>query len=195
MINKSNLWIAIKYFGVAMLSQLFSTIILEVVGNRWITLVPIYIVDIMVFVFFVRKISLLKESYQINILDIIFGVLSIGAMMYVFSVLLGGSGDSVLWQSKIYFYAFLPTAIIVGPIYEEVIFRHYIIRGFKLEWVGVIISSILFSILHTSNDIISYLVYFIEALILYGVYKSSKRIVNPILVHGIMNSLVIVCNI
>ena len=105
MINKSNLWIAIKYFGVAMLSQLFSTIILEVVGNRWITLVPIYIVDIMVFVFFVRKISLLKESYQINILDIIFGVLSIGAMMYVFSVLLGGSGNSVLWQSKIYFYA------------------------------------------------------------------------------------------
>lgn len=195
MINKSNLWIAIKYFGVAMLSQLFSTIILEVVGNSWITLVPIYIVDIMVFVFFVRRISLLKEPYQINILDIVFGVLSISVVMYIFSVLLGGSGNSVLWQSKIYFYAFLPTAIIVGPIYEEVIFRHYIIRGFKLEWIGVIVSSSLFSILHTSNDIISYLVYFIEALILYWVYKSSKNIVNSILVHGTMNLLVILCNI
>lgn len=82
---------------------LFSTIILEIVGNSWITLVPIYIVDTLVFVFFVRRLSLLKESYQVNILDIVFGILSIRAMMYIFSVLLSGSGISVLWQSKIYF--------------------------------------------------------------------------------------------
>ncbi|WP_428833551.1 hypothetical protein [Leuconostoc lactis] len=39
-------------------------------------------------------------------------------------------------------------------------FRHYTSRVFKLEWIGVIVSAILFSILHISNnDITSYLVY------------------------------------
>lgn len=192
---KNNFWIATKYFGLAMLSQLFSTLLIEIIGNSWVLLIPIYAVDVMLFVFFIRRIRLLNGSYQINVVDIGLGLLSLSATMYIFSILFAASGNSLLWQSKIYFYAFLPTAIIVGPIYEEVVFRHYIIRGFKLEWIGVMVSSILFSALHTSNDVISYFVYFIEAIILFWVYKKSKSIVNSILVHGIMNLLVVICNV
>lgn len=78
--------------------------------------------------------------------------------------------------------------VIFAPITEEIIFRSIIqdkIFGNKI--VGVLISAVLFALVHASDTLIGYLPYFLMGLIFSLSYYFTERIETPIFVHMLNN--------
>ena len=82
---------------------------------------------------------------------------------------------------------------IMGPIFEEFLFRYDLIRRLSLfnkkRWLVIFISSIIFSLCHTGITSIIYA--FIVGIINSYIYMRDKDIIKPIIVHMAMNTFVI----
>lgn len=80
---------------------------------------------------------------------------------------------------------------IIGPIYEEIIFRglmiHYICQRYST--MGLLISSLVFASLHLSTDIWQWSIYFIMGLYLGIVYLRTRNLYLVMGIH-ILNNLV-----
>lgn len=192
---RKNILLALKYFAIAMIPQGLSAILFSIDKESFLTLFPIYFLNCMLVAYYINIINGLKEEKVINWKIIALGAISVLCVMSILSLITRESGNSVLWDSKYLFYAFLPTALITGPIYEELIFRHFLINSFRRKFLGAVVSAALFAILHSSNDFTSYIFYFFEAIILTIVYKKTNNIINNIFVHSVVNLLVILANI
>ncbi|MFD1900497.1 CPBP family intramembrane glutamic endopeptidase [Enterococcus termitis] len=78
-----------------------------------------------------------------------------------------------------------------APIMEEIVFRGGII-GFWLEQfpiVGIIVSSVVFGLIHGPTNVISFLIYGLMGLILSVVYYKTKRLELSISIHFLNNIL------
>ncbi|MBG3296959.1 CPBP family intramembrane metalloprotease [Staphylococcus aureus] len=82
---------------------------------------------------------------------------------------------------------------IIPPIAEEIICRGLIIRVLFRNhlFLGLIVSSIFFALIHESDTLIGYLPYFYSGLIFGYTYLKTKRLEVPILIHFINNLLAI----
>ncbi|HCU7699547.1 TPA: CPBP family intramembrane metalloprotease [Staphylococcus aureus] len=82
---------------------------------------------------------------------------------------------------------------IIPPITEEIICRGLIIRVLFINhlFLGLIVSSIFFALIHESDTLIGYLPYFYSGLIFGYTYLKTKRLEVPILIHFINNLLAI----
>ncbi|HHC9481162.1 TPA: lysostaphin resistance A-like protein [Staphylococcus aureus] len=82
---------------------------------------------------------------------------------------------------------------IIPPITEEIICRGLIIRVLFRNhlFLGLIVSSIFFALIHESDTLIGYLPYFYSGLIFGYTYLKTKRLEVPILIHFINNLLAI----
>lgn len=82
---------------------------------------------------------------------------------------------------------------IIPPITEEIICRGLIIRVLFRNhlFLGLIVSSIFFALIHESDILIGYLPYFYSGLIFGYTYLKTKRLEVPILIHFINNLLAI----
>ncbi|HCY6405554.1 TPA: CPBP family intramembrane metalloprotease [Staphylococcus aureus] len=82
---------------------------------------------------------------------------------------------------------------IIPPITEEIICRGLIIRVLFRNhlFLGLIVSSIFFALIHESDTLIGYLPYFYLGLIFGYTYLKTKRLEVPILIHFINNLLAI----
>lgn len=82
---------------------------------------------------------------------------------------------------------------IIGPIFEEFLFRYDLISRLSLfnkkKWVIILISSIIFALSHTGITTIIYA--FIVGIINSYIYMRDKDIIKPIVVHMAMNTFVI----
>lgn len=82
---------------------------------------------------------------------------------------------------------------IMGPIFEEFLFRYDLIRRLSLfnkkRWLIIFISSIIFSLCHSGITSIIYA--FIVGIINSYIYMKDKDIIKPIIVHVSMNTFVI----
>lgn len=74
---------------------------------------------------------------------------------------------------------------IVGPIFEEFLFRYDLIRRLEKfntnKWIIIILSSIIFSLFHTGITTIIYAM--IVGLINSYIYTKDKDIIKPIIIH------------
>lgn len=89
---------------------------------------------------------------------------------------------------------FLLTTIFLNPIMEELIFRFSFVNwvGQKSSFgIGVVISSLLFMLMHTSGNL---MIYFFLGVIFSICYKRSGSIVCSMIVHGMLNALVLWVN-
>lgn len=89
---------------------------------------------------------------------------------------------------------FISTGII-GPIYEEILFRYLLynkIKKFNSIKKSLLITTIIFAIIHLNPIKIVYA--FILGLILNIFYEKDKNILSPILLHISANSIVIFLN-
>ena len=82
---------------------------------------------------------------------------------------------------------------IVGPIFEELLFRYDLTRRLSLfnknKWVIIILSSIIFAFSHTGITTIIYAL--IVGLVNSYIYMTDKDIIKPIIVHMSLNVFVI----
>ena len=84
---------------------------------------------------------------------------------------------------------------IIGPIYEEILFRYLLYNRLKKEFnikKSIIITTLIFAIIHLSPIKIIYA--FILGLVLNLIYEKHKNIIAPILLHIGANSIVILLN-
>lgn len=78
---------------------------------------------------------------------------------------------------------------IIGPIFEEILFRYSLINKllkFNNKKVSIILGGIIFSLCH--NNIITIIYAFIIGLINSYIYIESKDIIIPIIIHISLNS-------
>lgn len=91
-------------------------------------------------------------------------------------------------------YLFLLVSILFNPIMEELVFRFSFVNwiGQKLPiWVGIVVSSLIFMLMHTSGNLI---IYFGLGMVFSYIYKKSGSILTSILVHMVMNGIVLWLN-
>ena len=76
------------------------------------------------------------------------------------------------------------------PIIEECIFRGTLIKVMfhKKQWLGVIVSIILFTLSHGPTNVTDYIIYGIPAIIYSISYYKTRRLEIPIIIH-ILNNL------
>jgi len=80
------------------------------------------------------------------------------------------------------------SSVIVGPIVEEIIFRHILVgklEKFNNKINTILLASIIFSLMH--NGIINIIYAFILGVILNVIYIKSKNLLYPIIVHSSAN--------
>lgn len=80
-------------------------------------------------------------------------------------------------------------AVIVGPILEELLFRGLFMNMFFVNkpWISWFVSSIIFGVMHTSNDPVYLLSKILLGMVLGFVYLKTKNIKANIAVHIINN--------
>ncbi|SNZ15475.1 hypothetical protein SAMN05421503_2644 [Terribacillus aidingensis] len=89
--------------------------------------------------------------------------------------------------------AFVVIVVVFAPILEEIIFRKIIFGEIYKRtnfFVAVLISALLFGIVH--GDLLHLLQYFVMGIIFATLYVQTKRIIVPIITHGLMNLMVVI---
>ncbi|WP_143463932.1 CPBP family intramembrane glutamic endopeptidase [Levilactobacillus enshiensis] len=82
------------------------------------------------------------------------------------------------------------TAVLASPFLEELTFRGLLIDGCfpaKWFWVPVIASGVVFSLVHMSDNLISWLLYAIMGGTFAYVYKRTGKLQSTIILHGVNN--------
>lgn len=88
---------------------------------------------------------------------------------------------------------FIPVICLFAPILEEIIFRGILFKAVAEKtnfFVGVLFSSIVFAFIH--NDFAYFISYFMMGLVFAFLYHKTNRLIVPIIVHAVMNSLVVI---
>ena len=82
------------------------------------------------------------------------------------------------------------TSSVFGPIQEELIFRG-LLQGavFDNSWLGLVLTSSLFSFMHGPSNVPSFIFYLLGGLLLGFAYKKSQNLWVSTLVHMFYNSL------
>ena len=85
--------------------------------------------------------------------------------------------------------SFIASATVFGPILEEFIFRG-ILQGavFDNSWLGLVLTSSLFSFMHGPYNVPSFIFYLLGGLLLGFAYKKSQNLWVSTLVHMFYNS-------
>ncbi|MFD2700535.1 CPBP family intramembrane glutamic endopeptidase [Paenibacillus shunpengii] len=86
------------------------------------------------------------------------------------------------------------SAAIVSPVYEEIFYRGFLYKWFRVKWgvgAGLILSSIIFTIVHipTYNTLP---VNFVSGVICAWCYEKTGSIVPRMIVHGGFNGLAVI---
>ena len=107
-----------------------------------------------------------------------------------FSVVSGASAQHLEETSKGLSLSFIVSATVLAPIHEELLFRG-LLQGavFDNSWIGLVLTSSLFSFLHEPYDVPSFFYYLFGGLLLGFAYKKSQNLWVSTLVHMFYNSL------
>ncbi len=108
----------------------------------------------------------------------------------IFSVVSGASDQHLEEASKGLSLSFIVSATVLAPIQEEFMFRG-LLQGafFDNSWLGLVLTSSLFSFMHGPYDVPSFFYYLLGGLLLGFAYKKSQNLWVSTLVHMFYNSL------
>ena len=107
-----------------------------------------------------------------------------------FSVVSGASAQHLEEASKELSLSFIVSATVLAPIQEELLFRG-LLQGavFDNSWLGLVLTSSLFSFMHGPHDMPSFFYYLLLGVLLGFAYKKSQNLWVSTLVHMFYNSL------
>ncbi|MBE5677113.1 CPBP family intramembrane metalloprotease [Staphylococcus sp. SS87] len=160
--------------------------------------VGLFIILLGVVLLKVLNINLLsfKKLKFTHILYIIFGYLLMYGLDSLYAMFAPPTLNDTLLDEEfedVPFHLSLISIAIIPPITEEIICRGLILRVLFRNhlFLGLIVSSIFFALIHASDTLIGYLPYFYSGLIFGYTYLKTKRLEVPILIHFINNLLAI----
>ncbi len=106
-----------------------------------------------------------------------------------FSVVSGASDQHLEEASKGLSLSFIVSATVLAPIQEELIFRG-LLQGavFDNSWLGLVLTSSLFSFMHGPSNVPSFIFYLLGGLLLGFAYKKSQNLWVSTLVHMFYNA-------
>ena len=106
-----------------------------------------------------------------------------------FSVASGASAQHLEETSKGLSLSFIVSATVLAPIQEELLFRG-LLQGavFDNSWLGLVLTSSLFSFMHDPYDVPSFFYYLLLGVLLGFAYKKSQNLWVSTLVHIFYNS-------
>ncbi|MYL63445.1 CPBP family intramembrane metalloprotease [Bacillus hwajinpoensis] len=89
------------------------------------------------------------------------------------------------------------SAAIISPIYEEIFYRGFLYKWFRMKWgvgAGILLSSLIFTIVHipTYNTLP---VNFISGVIFAWTYEKSGSIWPGIIIHGTFNGIAVLLTV
>ena len=107
-----------------------------------------------------------------------------------FSVVSGASAQHLEKTSNGLSLSFIVNVTVLAPIHEELLFRG-LLQGavFDNSWIGLVLTSSLFSFMHGPYDVPSFFYYLLGGLLLGFAYKKSQNLWVSTLVHMFYNSL------
>jgi len=107
-----------------------------------------------------------------------------------FSVVSGASVQHLEKTSNGLSLSFIVNVTVLAPIHEELLFRG-LLQGafFDNSWLGLVLTSSLFSFMHEPYDVPSFFYYLLGGLLLGFAYKKSQNLWVSTLVHMFYNSL------
>lgn len=143
------------------------------------------------------KISLLTKKQCLQLL--MFLTLEI-AFLCIYSILFKVTSDSSssFASDKLvgYTVSYVLAVSIFSPIEEELVMRGLLQQGvFRQSWIGLLLTSCLFSMLHGPSDMVSFLYYMMSGAIYGMAYKQTDNLLVPILCHIGHNSFVILSSL
>lgn len=160
--------------------------------------VGLFIILLGVVLLKVLNINLLsfKKLKFTHFLYIIFGYLLMYGLDSLYAMFAPPTLNDTLLDEEfedVPFHLSLISIAIIPPITEEIICRGLILRVLFRNhlFLGLIVSSIFFALIHASDTLIGYLPYFYSGLIFGYTYLKTKRLEVPILIHFINNLLAI----
>ncbi|WP_315460054.1 type II CAAX endopeptidase family protein [uncultured Streptococcus sp.] len=198
---------ALKYFFLAL-----GLILLEQLPTAFITanqpfwqsaVISLSLLVIAVFTVFVAKrVGLLSHLEDLKTWEawktVLIGYVAILVVEYVGRIVLvleEGLDANTVNQSTLEQLGMSPLllvalTVIVAPIVEETVMRGLILgRVFNNSYLGVILSSLLFGLLHMPTDIGSWIIYGGMGLVLAIVYHKTQKLEYTIAIHFINNAL------
>ena len=106
-----------------------------------------------------------------------------------FSVASGASAQHLEKTSNGLSLSFIVNVTVLAPIHEELLFRG-LLQGavFDNSWLGLVLTSSLFSFMHEPYDIPSFFYYLLGGLLLGFAYKKSQNLWVSTLVHMFYNA-------
>ena len=106
-----------------------------------------------------------------------------------FSVASGASAQHLEKTSNGLSLSFIVNVTVLAPIQEELIFRG-LLQGavFDNSWLGLVLTSSLFSFMHGPSNVPSFIFYLLGGLLLGFAYKKSQNLWVSTLVHMFYNS-------
>lgn len=83
---------------------------------------------------------------------------------------------------------FLPLAVLIAPLLEEMTFRHYLTKAFNYHVISYIISACLFILVHAPSGLSGILLYGTISVVLTTAHYKSRNIITTITAHIAYNA-------
>lgn len=130
-----------------------------------------------------------KKDLLLFIAIFLLSVLETLVYIHFFAVSSGAGVQHLAEVSRGISLSLILTTSVFGPIQEELIFRG-LLQGavFDNSWLGLVLTSSLFSFMHGPSNISSFIFYLLGGLLLGFAYKKSKNLWVSTLVHMFYNA-------
>ncbi|PZP91230.1 MAG: CPBP family intramembrane metalloprotease [Staphylococcus capitis] len=130
-----------------------------------------------------------KKDLLLFIAIFLLSVLETLVYIHFFAISSGAGVQHLAEVSRGISLSLILTTSVFGPIQEELIFRG-LLQGavFDNSWLGLVLTSSLFSFMHGPSNISSFIFYLLGGLLLGFAYKKSKNLWVSTLVHMFYNA-------
>ena len=130
-----------------------------------------------------------KKDLLLFIVIFLLSVLETLVYIHFFAVSSGAGVQHLAEVSRGISLSLILTSSVFGPIQEELIFRG-LLQGavFDNSWLGLVLTSSLFSFMHGPSNVPSFIFYLLGGLLLGFAYKKSQNLWVSTLVHMFYNA-------
>ena len=144
-----------------------------------------------------------QKSYWKSIIFWTGMLIVISVLIVIIMELLGGTTENTkteslqnnmgIWSILIAFVS----AAIISPIYEEIFYRGFLYRWFRVKWgvpAGILLSSFVFMLVHipTYNTLP---INFLSGVIFSWTYEKTKSIYPGMIIHAVFNGIAVVLTV
>ncbi|MBF0778531.1 CPBP family intramembrane glutamic endopeptidase [Streptococcus cuniculi] len=185
-------FLLIQYLSV---NPIIDRISLPYISDLVITIIDILTLLLLLYVMRKRGFDLSDKVPQkglktlIVVAAIAFTLISISDFIFQYAIPSPPLGSLPFDERVATFFVEFIIAVVSGPIFEEVLFRGLLLKYVFTDrpMLGILVSSILFTLAHPSVDWTAYWYYGIPGIILGLAYNYTKSIKVPIGVHMMLN--------